>query len=182
MNETKRKTDTATEEGEIEALIHHESENALRRFRAGDFAASLNDRLASPPPRRPFILFRRSVLVPSLGLAALAAFAMFILPGGGNGRLETGFRFMTEALSGSAILQAIQSSAPFEDPDVAAGGRGARGLAALLFRIVSQRDAAPAGGEAPLRPLFSPKERFKILYGDRAILRVLMDIAGQKEV
>lgn len=168
---------------DIDAIVDRESEEALRRFRAGDFTARLNARLASPPPRRPFVLFRKPALIPALGLAALAAAALFVLfpPGGRNGRLEAGFRVMTEALSRSEILMAIEAPTGFEMRSEPAGGRNIHGLAERLLRILSQREAASVEGQAPLRPLFSPKERFKILYEDRVILRVLTDIANLKE-
>lgn len=168
---------------DIEAIVGRESEEALRRFRAGDFAARLNARLSSPPPRRPFVLFRKPVLIPALGLAALATAAFLVLfpPDGRNGRFEAGFRVMTEALSRSEILKAIEAPTGFEARNEPAGERNTHELAELLLRVLSQREAAPAEGQAPLRPLFSPKERFKILYEDRAILRVLTDIANLKE-
>ena len=169
---------------EIEAIVGRESEEALRHFRAGDFTVRLNARLSPIPPRRPFVLFRKPVLIPALGLAALAmaAFLVFFLPDGSNGRWEAGFRVMTEALSRSEILKAIEAPTGFEARKEPAGGRNIHGLAELLLRTISQREAASAEGKAPLRPLFSPKERFKILYEDRAIFRVLTGIAIQKEV
>jgi len=168
---------------EIEAIVGRESEEALRRFRAGDFAARLNARLSSPPPRRPFFLFRKPFLVPALGLAALstAALLVFFPPGGRNGRREAGFRVMTEVLSRSEILKAIEAPTGFETRPEPAGGTNTHGLAERLLRIMSQREAASVEAKSPLRPLFSPKERFKILYEDRAILRVLTGIANQKE-
>lgn len=166
---------------DIEAIVDREREEALRRFRAGDFAARLNARLASPPPRRPFILFRKPVLIAALGLAAVTAFIVFVLPGGKNGRLEAGFRMMTEALSRSEVLKAIAGPTAVEALSEPAGGGKAHGLAERLLRFLSRQEADPAEGRVPLRPLFSPEERFKILYEDRAILRVLTDIANLKE-
>jgi len=173
----------------IEAVVRKESEDALRRFRSGDFASRLNARLAAPPARPPFFLFRKPFLFPALGVLVLAAaaFILVLVPGRDKARVEAGFRLMTESLSRSELLRAVESPADFIGPDETTPGRDALPFARVLFRAAAgsesgSKSGAPSRGGAPLRPLFNPKERFQILYGDRAILRVLTNIANQKEV
>jgi len=183
MDESKRKKPIVTAEEEIEAVIQRESEEALRRFRSGDFAARLKSRLEGPLPPRPLFLFRRPVLVPALGLLVLTAAALLVFyhPGGRNGRLETGFRFMTETLAQTEFFRnAEHRFFPGVTGDSTSGGT-ASFFSEALIRVAAEPQAGFAEGGDPLRPLFSPKERFKILYGDQAILRVLTMISTQKE-
>lgn len=190
MDERKDKSPVETEV-DIEAIVQKEAEGALRHFRSGDFAARLKARFDAPAARRPFFLFRKPVFVPAIGVLVLAAAALFLGrgPGRGNGRVETGFRFMTETLAKSDFFQAGGSPYTFCGPAKAAQGRDIPSFTDVLFRSLARSDggpgpesAGPREGGAPLRPLFSPDKRFKILYGDKVILRVLMNIASHKEV
>jgi hypothetical protein len=186
MDERKDKRPVETEV-DVEAVIQKESENALRHFRSGDFAARLKARLDAPAARRPFFLLRKPVFVPALGVLILAAAALILGhgPGRGNGRVEAGFRSMTKTLAKSDYFQAGGLRRSIGGPAKAAQGRDILSFAAVLFRSTAGSDggpgpesAGPREGGAPLRPLFSPDERFKILYGDKVILRVLMNIVS----
>jgi hypothetical protein len=188
MDEIKDKSSVETEM-DIEAIIQKESEDALRRFCSGDFVARLKTRLNTPPARRPFFLFRKPVFVPALGLLVLAAAALILGrgPGRGNGLVEAGFRIMTDTLAKTDSFQAGGLRLPPEGPDHTMGGRDAVSFAAALFRVAAgsgtgTESVAPGERDAPLRPLFSPNERFKILYGDQVILRALKNMASHKEV
>lgn len=186
MDKLKEEKPNAEAEADFEVDIRRESEEALRRFRAGDFAGKLKSRLEAPLPKQPFVLFRRPVLAPALGLLVLAAgaLAVFFFVAGNNERIrvEAGFRQITEALSRSIVFQPeMRSEAP--------AGRGLPPFAEVLFRKADGPEAGsetgavgPAKEGAPLRPLFTPNERFKILFEDQVILRVLTNIANQKEV
>lgn len=175
---------------DIEAVIRKESEEALRRFRSGDFASRLSSRLASSQPRRPFVLFRKPVLVPALGVLALAAVVVVLLvlaTNGGKGRVEAGFRFMTDVLGRSEYFRTADSRALAGGPGETSARPEITPFAAAIFRAAAGSSAAPGPivlekNGPPLRPLFNPDERFKILYGDKAILRVLVNIMTQKEV
>jgi|GEM_PF-3013912 len=179
-------------EADIEAVVRRESEEALRRFRSVDFASHLIARLDSPRARQLFFLFRKPVFVPAIGVLILAAATIFFLlrtPNAENGRVEAGFRFMTESLAKSDVFRAGILSPLAGRSDEASAGRAIASFAAILFRAAGGSDTgseseqtAPAEGGAPLRPLFSPDERFKILYEDQVILRVLTQIATHKEV
>lgn len=193
MDEIKEEKPNAGTETDFEAVIRRESEEALRRFRAVDFAGKLKPRLKAPLPKRPFVLFRRPVLFPVLGLLILAAgaLAVFLFVAGNNERIrvEAGFRHMTEALSRSDVFQSDARSTEPGGPGrvPAAGGFPPFAEALILTASAPETGAengpgAAAEGGAPLRPLFNPNERFKILYEDRVILRVLTNIANQKEV
>jgi len=174
---------------EIDALVNRESEAALARFRSGDFASRLKSRIAASPARLPpFFLFRKPVFVPALGFAVLAAAAIiyFFAAGNGNGRVEAGFRFMTETLAKTEFIRAGGLESSKDEPGESPAGRESGAFAQALFRALAGTGSgspseASKGGSAPLRPLFSPKERFKILYGDRTILKVLTMFANQKE-
>jgi hypothetical protein len=186
MRESPDKKIVAPDAG-VEAVIHRESEEALSRFRSRDFASGLKARLDSPPARQPFFLFRKPVFVPALGVLVVAAAAIFLLlrtPSAENDSVEAGFRFMTKALGQSEYLKA-------------GGGAASNGktparteitpFAAALFRKAAELNASPEPAVPekeglPLRPLFNSRERFKILYGDKAILRVLTTITTEKEV
>jgi hypothetical protein len=188
MDELNDKISVETEM-DIEAVVQKESDDALRRFRSGDFAARLITRLDTPPTRRPFFLFRKPVFVPAIGLLALAAAALILGrgPGQGNGRVEAGFPFMTETLERTDFFQAGGSRLSPGGPAQATGGREGTSFAVALFRVAAMSDTrtesvAPEERDAPPRPLFSPNERFKILFGDQVILRALMNIASHKEV
>ena len=184
MDENKVNKAKGMADSDIEAVIRRESEEAIKRFRSGDFAARLKSRLAAPLPRRPFFLFRKPVLVPALGFLVLAAVALvvFFAPGSGKGRVEAGLRFMTDALAQSEFFRNAELRFfPGETGDSTSGGTASI-FSEALIRVAAEPKAGSAEGGDPLRPLFSPKERFKILYGDRAILRVLTNIANQKEV
>ncbi len=191
MRELPDKKPIATEE-DIEAVVRRESEEALSRFRSRDFASGLKARLDSPSARQPFFLFRKPVFVPALGVLVVAAAAIFLLlrtPNAENDSVEAGVRFMTESLAKSDVFRAGILSPLAGRSDEASTGRAIASFAAVLFRAAGGSDTgseseqtAPAEGGAPLRPLFSPDERFKILYEDQVILRVLTQIATHKEV
>ena len=190
MDELKDKKPFETD-ADIEAIVRRESEDALRRFRAGDFASRLKTRLETPPLRQPFFLLRKPVFVPALGVLVLAVGALIVFhaPVRRNGRVEAGFRHLTETLAKSDLFQAGGLRFFYGGPNESTAGRNALSFATILFRAAAGSDAgsvsesaASAEGGAPLRPLFSPKERLKILYGDQAILRVLTNITTQKEV
>ncbi len=183
MDERKGEKPIVTAEEEIEAVVQRESAEALERFRSGDFAARLKSRLEGPLPRQPFFLFRRPVLIPAVGLLVLAAAALIIVfpPDGGNGRLEAGFRFMTEVLAQTDLLR-DDGRLPFAGrPSTLPSERPASTFTEALIWIASQKETSSPEGSAPLRPLFTPNERFKILFGDQAILRVLTMLSTQKE-
>ncbi|MHB8054169.1 MAG: hypothetical protein ACYDH3_02845 [Candidatus Aminicenantales bacterium] len=177
---------------EVEAVVRRESEEALRGFRSGDFAERLKSRLDAPLPQPPFFLFRKPVFIPALGILFLAAAATFLLvlgPNGGNKQVEAGFRSMTESLARSDVFRAGVLSPLAGGSDEVSAGRAAGSFAEVLFRAAGgsetgseSEQTAPAEGGAPLRPLFSSDERFKILYEDQVILRVLTQIATHKEV
>jgi len=186
MDKLKEEKPNAEAEADFEVDIRRESEEALRRFRAGDFAGKLKSRLEAPLPKQPSVLFRRTVLAPALGLLVLAAGALavffFVARSNERVRVEAGVRQITEALSRFELL-------PLEARPEAPTGRSLPPFAEALFRKGGGPEAGsetgtagPAAGGAPLRPLFSPNERFKILYEDRVILKVLTAIANQKEV
>jgi hypothetical protein len=176
---------------EVEAIIQKESEDALRRFRSDDFAARLKARLDTPATRRRFFLLRKPVFVAALGILVLAAAALILGrgPGRRNDRVEAGFRSMTETLAKSDFFHAGGPWYSFGGTYEAGQGRDILAFAAVLIRSsassvggAESRSAAPGEEGAPPRPLFSPDERFKILFGDKVILRVLMNIASHKEV
>jgi hypothetical protein len=191
MRESPDKKPIATEE-DIEAIVRRESEEALSRFRSRDFASGLKARLDSPPARQPFFLFRKPVFVPALGVLVVAAAAIFLLlrtPNAENDSVEAGVRFMTESLAKSDVFRAEGTRVFSGEPGEGSEVRGAGSFATVLFRAATGSDAesasesiAPVEGNTPLRPLFSPDERFKILYEDQVILRVLTKFAAQKEV
>ena len=184
MDNLKDKKPALTAETDIEAVVFRESEAALRRFRSGDFASRLKARLDAPPARRPFFLFRKPVFIPALGVlvSAVAGLVIFFAPEIGKGRVEAGFRFMTDALAQSELLRNAGSRFFSGETGEAASGGAASFFSEALSRIAAEAEAGSAESDAPLRPLFSPKERLKILYKDQAILRVLRNIANQKEV
>jgi hypothetical protein len=171
-------------ETDIDAVVFRESEAALRRFRSGDFASRLKARLAAPSARRPFFLFRKPVLIPAFGflIPAVAGFVIFFAPGTGKEQVEAGFRFMTDVLAQSEVLRNAGSRFFSSETGEAASGGATSFFTEALGRIAAEAEAGFTEGSAPLRPLFSPKERLKILYGDQAILRVLTKIAKLKEV
>ncbi|MCX6565733.1 MAG: hypothetical protein NTW38_04815 [Candidatus Aminicenantes bacterium] len=188
MHESQDKKSAATD-ADIEAVVRRESEEALCRFPSGDFASRLKTRLKAPLPRQRFLLFRKPVFAPALGVLVAATAAIFLLlraPNDGDVRVEAGFRRMTESLAASDAFRVGGLRVVSCKPDE---GRSADSFTSALFRAATGSDAgsasesaAPAEGGAPLRPLFSPDERFKILYGDQAILRVLTKFTTQKEV
>lgn len=197
MDERKRKKPSMTAAEEIEAVVQRESAEALEQFRSGDFAARLNARLASPPTRRPelspapsiLVFFRKPVLAAALGFCLLAAAATvyFFAPRGGNGRGEVGIRLMTEALAKANFCRAGGLAAFPEETEESSAGSEPGAFARVLHRALAETGAGSPSdtsieGRAPLRPLFNSKERFKILFEDRAILKVLTALAKQKEV
>jgi hypothetical protein len=184
MDNLKDEKPVLTAETDIEAVVFRESAAALRRFRSGDFASRLKARLDAPPARRPFFLFRKPVFIPALGflVLAMAGLVIFLPPGTGKGQVEAGFRFMTNALAQSELFRSAGSRFFSGETGEAASGGAASFFTEALSRIAAEAEAGSAEGGAPLRPLFSPQERLKILYGDQAILRVLTKIAKLKEV
>ena len=96
---------------------------------------------------------------------------------------------MTKILAKSDFFQAGGSRRSIGGPAEAAQRRDIPSFADALLRSLARSDGGPGPGSAgprekgaPLRPLFSPDERFKILYRDQVILRVLTNIAIKKEV
>lgn len=188
------KPQAAATEPDFEGIVRRESEEALRRFRSGDFSARVKSRLEAPLPRPAFFLFRRSVFAPVLGLVLLAAGAAaifyFVDRGNERIRIEAGFRQITESLSHYGLFRAgAKPEATKAGQDATSTGGDAQPFIEALFRAAAGQETktgrTPSGsveGGAPLRPLFSPKERFKILYEDQVILRVLTSITNQKEV
>jgi len=184
MDERKETKSKGMADTDIEDVIRRESETALRPFRAGAFVSPLKSRLVAPIPRRRFFLFRKPIFIPALGFLVLAAVALvvFFAPGSGKGRVEAGLRFMTDVLAQSEFFRNAELRFfPGETGDSTPGGTASI-FSDALIRVAAEPKAGSAEGGDQLRPLFSPKERFKILYGDRAILRVLTNIANQKEV
>jgi hypothetical protein len=193
MDEIKEQKPHATTEPDIEGIVRRESEAALRRFRDGDFASRLKANPDSSPARRPFFPFGKSVFAPALGLFILAAgalvFLFILVPGRERIRVEAGFRHMTESLARSELFRTAERPTVPAQFEKTPTGREVPAFAKALFRAAAGSETGPASesagpevGDAPLRPLFSPNERFKILYEDRVILRVLTNIANQKEV
>lgn len=197
MIEPKKKKSIATVDEEIDAVVSRESEEALKRFRAGDFTARLNARLASPPTRRPglapalpiLVFFRKPVLAASLGFCLLAAAATvyFFASKDVNSRRENGIRLMTEALAHTNFYRAGGLASFPDETEESSAGSGPGAFARVLHRALAETGAGSSfatsiEGGAPLRPLFNSKERFKILFEDRAILKVLTALAKQKEV
>jgi hypothetical protein len=175
-------------EMDIEAIIQKESDDALERFRRGDLTALRKARLDPPLAKRPFFLLGKPVFVTALGVLTLAVTVLFLGrgPGPGNGRVEAGFRSITEALKKTDFFRAGEPVLSPNGRDQVAGGWDARSFALALFGSAARSDPGtesivPEERNAPLRPVFSPNQRFKILFGDQVILRVLTNIASQKE-
>jgi hypothetical protein len=175
-------------ETDIAAVVKKESDEALRRFRSGDFIANLKARLDRLPVRRAFFFSLKPVWISAFSLLVLAAAALILGrgPGRGNGQIEAGFRFMTDSLGKADFFQAGGSRLASGGVDQAAGEREILSLSTALLRISAEADtgtesAATEARDAPPRPLFSPNERFKILYGDRVILKALQNMAFHKE-
>jgi len=193
MTESERRQPPLDEE--IDDLIRRESDRALRRFRSGDFSARLKSRLASPaedvPDRAPASrFFYKLIPRPGLGIfflavtvtAAAAVSVFHWIPEARHRRAEAGFQAMTETFRRTDLFT---PRAPARAPEAPAAGLSepeANPFSKILFRFAPSetgRESTTPGVPSSLRPLFSPRERFKILFQDKAIERALILIATQ---
>ena len=172
---------------DIEAIVQRESAEALKHFQSGDFEARLKARLGSPLPGQPLILFRKPVFITALAVVVLAAASILVFfgPGGRNGQVETGFKFLTGVLAKSDLFQSTYFPTSREATGETPVGGDIKPFAEVLSRVAAGLDTgsestSSSGGSAPLRPLFNANERLKILYGDQVILKVLNEHFASK--
>lgn len=168
---------------DIRRLVKAETDEALRRFRAGNFEAKLRARFAPPdraaggPPKR--LLRLRPLSVPALAAAlllllAVGAFLLFHREQQGAGGETAMFVKAVGMFPGLEGLAAGSAGAAPEG-----GPASADPFARVLAQAYHERRAeedrtAPAAG--PAVPHFSLKKKMEILFKDRALERVLLSI------
>lgn len=183
MNKT-----TAPEDfGEIDRLVRAEVDEALARFRAGDFEGRVRKRaLAEPVPGRRIPLPAKLAFPAAAVLALLALASVYLFnPSGPPRRASIDPADLAAVLSLLPAFSAAPPEAslrPSEEAELSAAGR----MFTRVFSTVGAGGRAePVAVESDLRraaPL-TMKERMKILFKDRVIERVLLSCAPKsKEV
>jgi hypothetical protein len=169
---------------DIRRLVSAETDEALRRFRAGNFEAKLRariaaaDRAAGEAPKRFFRLR-------PLAVSAVAAALILLLAGGAFLVLRHGRKGGDDAavfVKGFGRLPGLESvmAGPAGVPD---HGRTASASSGPMARVLGQAYEEKKAEEdrtvpvaAPAAPRLSLKKKIEILFKDRVLERVLSSI------
>lgn len=174
---------------EIDRLVRAEVEEALARFRAGDFEGKVRRRVSAEP-----LPGRWASLPAKLALPAAAALALLVLAS--VYLFDPGRPPLRTAIDAGPIAAVLRDLQPFaaSAPEPAAGPAGEMGIPGSGGAIASALEAAgpwndrgagpDAVGAGALKgtPL-TMKKRMEILFKDKVIERVLLSCAPKsKEV
>jgi len=170
---------------DIRRLVSAETDEALRRFRAGNFEAKLRARFA-PPDRAAGEAPKRFFRLRPLAVSADAAAHVLLLAGGAflvlrHGR-KGGGDDAAVFVKGLGRLPGLESvvAGPAGVPDhrrtvTASSGPMARVLGQAYEEKKAEEDrSVPAA--APAAPRLSLKKKLEILFKDRTLERVLLSI------
>jgi len=170
---------------DIRRLVSADTDEALRRFRAGDFEAKLRARIAAAD-RAAGEVPKRSFRLRPLAVSAVAAALIILLAGGAflvlrHGR-KGGGDDAAVFVKGFGRLPGLESvvAGPAGVPD---HGRAASASSSPMARVLGQayeekkaEEERTVPAAAPAAPRLSLKKKIEILFKDRTLERVLLSI------
>ncbi len=170
---------------DIRPLVSAETEEALRRFRAGSFEANLRARIAGmdrpsgEAPKRPFLLSKPLVPAAVTALVLLLAGGAFLIVRHGRQGAAGGNGMFVKAVGMLPGLEGLTAGPGAMAPERGFAPDAGNPVASVLGQAYEEKRAeedrtVPAADSAA--PHFSLKKKVEILFKDRVLERVLSSI------
>lgn len=170
---------------EVRRLVSAETEEALRRFRAGNFEAKLrariaaSDREAGRAPKR--FLWLRPLGVPALvtALVLLLAGGAFLIIRHGRQAAAGEYGMFVKAvgmLPGLESIAAGPAGVPLRARPVPDSVGPVASVLGQAYEEKKAEEDRTAPATSPVAPHFSLKRKVEILFKDRVLERVLLSI------